>query len=369
MSPSALLHVALRRGWVLVPAIAGVTLVAYAVASATQASVVSESIVVAPTGATSKSPGEAVQAAKLAETYTILIPEDGGVIRAVARAVDRPASEVADDIATVGSPNTFLIRLRYTDDDEESSLAGARALTDAVIGSEPAARGVEPGTLRVVRLPRVDEIRSGGTGPAIPVGVFLGLCLGLVLVIALERADPRIDGEEDAIRALGCPATRVSHLSDASIGALLDRWQRLAVEQGDTRHPARIGFLAGTARGEELVAPAARMLATLAARIGRVVTVREPGDGGDGRNGAEIELLLGGQPGSEAAGESIVVGSAFTVLVVGRGNKEDELQAAANVVRQFGGQPGWALVVDRPDALQWAEPVPDAVPSRPVARV
>lgn len=350
---SNLFSVLRRRGWILIPAVLGVTAVLYGLSSSRETTVLGETLVVAPTGATSKTPGNALQAAKLAQTYTLLIPEDGGVIKAVAAAVERSESDIASRITAVGAPDTFLIRLRYEDDDQERAIEGTRALAQAVASDPPAARGVAPGSLKVVRLPRVTDVQTVDTGPVIPIGVFLGLCLGLLLMIAWERADPRVDDDESVALGLICPATRVSHLSEASIGPLLDRWIRLAGNGADTRLTPRVGLLAGSPRAESLVEPTASLIVSMAARVGRVVAVRDARED-DGKiiAGADLELLVGGAPGSAAAGEIVAENSSFSVFVVKRGSNIGELEAGASVLRQFGSRLGWALFVDDPKSLR-----------------
>jgi hypothetical protein len=353
---SNLLRVLLRRGWILIPAVLGVTAVMYGLSSSRETKALGEALVVVPTGATAQTPGNALQASKLAQTYTLLIPEDGGVIKTVADAVDRPESDVASRITAVGAPDTFLIRLRYEDDGEQRAIRGTRALSRSVTDTPPAARGVATGSLKVVRLPRLTDVQTAAAGPAIPIGVFLGICLGLLLMIAWERADPRVDDDEALALELTCPATPISHLSEASVGALLDRWIRLTRDDADSRRTPRVGLLAGSAAAESLVEPTAELIATLAERVGRVVAVRDAReDAGKIVAGADLELLVGGAPGSASAGEVVADNSSFAVFVVKRGSNAGELEAAASVLRQFGSQLGWALFIDDVGSLRRVE--------------
>ena len=63
-----------------------------------------------------------------------------------------------------------------------------------------------------------------GTKSVALLGVILGSVLGVVLLLAWERSDPRIDDLETLGSEVDCPTTSLEHASDETTAALLDRW-------------------------------------------------------------------------------------------------------------------------------------------------
>jgi len=59
-------------------------------------------------------------------------------------------------------------------------------------------------------------------------GPIVGIALGLLLIVAWERVDPRIDRPEDLSREVGSPTSPVSEISEAGANALIARWKALA---------------------------------------------------------------------------------------------------------------------------------------------
>jgi hypothetical protein len=343
-SRSKLLAVALRRGWIVVVAIAAVTGIAVTVNDSRPGQTITEAVAIVPAGASDDGPGNATQATQLAQTYVEAIPLDGAVIDFIARQIDRPSAEVDDHIAVVGNPETSVLRLRYDDSSKVRALVAASALLRSVTGPRPLARSVAPRSLQVVHAPRVLRESAGESSAAIPIGVILGLCLGLVLLVAWERSDPRIDRPEELAEAAGTPATALGDLGPGNIEALLERWRRLA---GDGPGPHAIGLLAGTQRTEELVRPAANELAGLSASNGtllRLASAQPPplGEPADG-----LVVMTGGLPGGPSAGEAVAAAAAVVVIAVERGARVSELRATLAVLEQFGAPPAWALLAQR----------------------
>lgn len=340
---SKLLSVALRRGWVVLAAVAAVTAVAVAVGSARPGSTLAQAVGVVPAGATDESPGNATQATQLAQTYVQAIPLDGAVLSAVGRAVGRSSSEVAARVTVVGDPETSVLLLRYEDSDRARALVGTNALLQAVTGDAPNARSVAPQSLVLVRGPRVlRETSAASDRTTVPVGVLLGLVLGLVLIVAWERSDPRIDSAGELANAAGTPATALGDVAPGNIDALLERWRRLA---GDGAGPHVVALLAGTRRAEPLVASAAHGLASLSASNGQLLRLgTAPPVPGSERG---LVVVTGGAPGSPAAGEAVAADAAVVVVTVPRGARATELRESLHVLDQFGARPTWALLVRR----------------------
>jgi hypothetical protein len=337
------LAVALRRGWVVLAAVAAVTALAVAIDRARTGRTVAQTVVVVPSGAGAKGPGNATESIKLAQTYVEAIPLDGGVLSYVARTIGQPIPDVADAITVVGNPTTSVLLLRYTDSNHDRALAAASALLGAVVGARPHAHSVAPHSLATVRAPSVLSESAGRSSTAIPIGVILGLCLGLVLIVAWERSDPRIDGPRELAHAAGTPATALGDVAPGNIDALLERWRRLA---GDEQGPHVVGLVAGTRRTERLVGPAANELVALSETNGhalRLATAPPPATGGE----RGLVVRTGGRPGGPAAGEAVASDASVVVVVVEPGARVTELRSTLAVLDEFGAPPRWALLARR----------------------
>ncbi len=340
-----LLAIALRRGWVVIVAVAAVTALAVTVGAARPGSVLAQAVAIVPAGATAETPGNATQATQLAQTYVQAIPLDGAVLGAIARRVDRTPADVGTRVTVVGNPETSVLLLRYEDTDRDRAIAGTSTLLHAVTSSLPSARSVAPESLVLVRGPRVlRESSAAEDSTTIPIGVILGIVLGLVLIVAWERSDPRIDGPGELANAAGAPATALGDVAPGNIDALLERWRRLA---GDGAGPHVVALLAGTRRAQGLVRPAAGELVGLSAANGQLLRLATaaPPPGGGGERG--LVVVTGGMPGGPEAGEAVAADAAVVVVAVPRGARAGELRESLEVLDQFGARPTWALLVRR----------------------
>lgn len=253
--------------------------------------------------------------------------------------IGRPVADVEQAVAVVGNPTTSVLLLQYRDSDASRALTAASALLTAVTGAHPRANSVAPSSLVTVRGPSVLRSSTGSGSSAIPIGVILGLCLGLVLVVAWERSDPRIDSVNELAHAAGTPATALGDVAPGNIGALLDRWSRLA---GDSTGPHVVGLLAATRRTEELVSPAAGELVELSATNGHVL--RLAGAAPSAADGHGLVIATGHRPGGPGAGEGVAAGADVVVVAVERGARVSELRRTLAVLDQFGAPPRWALL-------------------------
>jgi hypothetical protein len=339
-SDSKFAAVAWRRGWIVVFAIAGVTALAVWVNGSRPGKTVTEAVAIVPAGASEEGPGNATQATQLAQTYVEAIPEDGAVIAYIAKQIGRSEDEVADGITVVGNPATSVLRLQYEDTDRGRALKADQALLDSVTGRKPRGESVAPRSLNVVHDPLILRETAGATSAAIPVGVILGLALGLVLVVAWERSDPRIDGPSELAEAASTPATALGDVAPGNIDALLERWRRLP---GNGHGPQVVGLLAATTRSEDLVRPAANELARMSASSGQLLRVGNSG----GDSGEGLVIITGGVPGGPSAGEAVAADASVVVVAVERGARAAELRGTLSVLEQFGATPAWALLVKR----------------------
>jgi capsular polysaccharide biosynthesis protein len=222
----------LRRRWWLIPlAVVMTAAAAFAAAQLKESNYTASSWLVTSSDDGFRGPGRAFDASRLALTYATSLPEDDQLIAHIARAIDRSPDEVDDNFTVVNQPDTAAVRLRYSDDDPEVARAGARAAAEGASGREPAAASVTPGTLSVVRLADESDESTDFGLLALALGALLGLGLGIILMLALERADPRLDEPRDVQELTGIPASRLDDLTPGRAAALLERWHALAGKQ------------------------------------------------------------------------------------------------------------------------------------------
>jgi hypothetical protein len=348
-----------RRGWVLAVSVVVVTIVVAGASKAADTVYIGEAIAVVPSGAGEGKPGSAGEANKLAFTYAGLIPQDGRVRARVAATLGRRATGA---IVSFNDPQTALVRLRYENKDPAVAVRGARAIAEAVTGPDPITTAIAPDSLLLSRLPERAFRKAGPTNTPIPIGVTLGLFLGVVLVAAWARADPRVDNADALRRTLSVPVTDASALTATSTHALLTRWMTLAGSS-----PAHVAMV-------PVGGPPANDLSRVLLLIGRGQGVRVAvGERNDGVGGvgtarddrtwnalvsaatagrlrpaeSEVDLVLvrAGEIGSEAAGEAVALACDLTVLVVRGGTQVAAVTRAVTTLAQFGLDVAWAVLV------------------------
>ena len=332
-----------RRGWVILAAALAVTAIAYAFAGGTDRPYTAESVTVVQSGASGKGPGAANDAATLASTYAAVIPADTEVSRYVARRLDVSTNYVNDHVSVVTDSGTSIVRLRFRDENRQRALDGATALARAVTSERPVTEAIERRSLVLVRLPEPPERANDAQSTVLPIALALGLLLGLTLFVAWERADRRVDDVGALAGELNTPASAVWALSPTGATALVERWRSLV-----RRTPVRVAIIPATRKLAPLAADAAR---TLARRLpagyrGVVVDSYPPRESEDIYDGArdEIRLVVGGAPGTDAAGEGAAISSDLTVLVAAPGTSARDIREAVGVLEQFGAGPDWALL-------------------------
>ncbi len=311
---------------------------AYLVAQTRPSNWTAQALVVVPSGQRANDPGRAFEAGSLAASYAILIPDDPRILRHVASSVRQPPKDVEDRIEVFNQPDTALLRLVFRGADSAQALTGARALASAVAGEREVSPLVPRGSLDVVRLPDAAEPPPSSTAMAVAVGSVLGLILAGILLIAWERADPRIDTIADLQAELQCPATSFGERVPVNtVRALVARWDELAGRPG-----ARVTLLAASDDVDAAISTIAERLRDAAAS-GGAGSVEGPAGG---RNAA-VSLLVAGRPGTEAVGEAVAATSDLTVLVLREGTRVAAIRSAVDALRQFGTTPDWALLVPR----------------------
>ena len=321
---------------------------------------VAESVLLIPPTGGGGGPGNAGEASNLATSYADLIPADRAIAQSLARKIGRDPDVVESNISVTNDFNTTIVRLLFSDSYPAVALKGARFLAESVSGPAPVSAQIAPRSLTIVRLPSQVTSQAMGTKSVVVLGAILGALLGVVLLLAWERSDPRIDDLETLRAEIDCPTSSLEHASDESTAALLDRWIALAGAE-----PAHIALLPVSANAEPAAVRACHELARVSSLTSRKVATAESSS--PSLQEAPIVLGLGGIPGSDSAGEGLAIRSDVSVLVVTKGTRIAELRRTLSVLEQYGVAPVWAVMAPPVQARQSTEAPtgPRAVTSAP----
>jgi capsular polysaccharide biosynthesis protein len=157
-------------------------------------------------GASAAGPGSANDANALALTYASIIPLDQLEMRQVAESTLLPLDTVTKSVSAVAVSGTSAIVLSF------KAASGTQAVNDvnlfAQVVTTGGAHSAVPGRSLVVVKSATSASRSGELRNfGIPLGVIVGLLIGAIAVLAIERADPRIDDVEDLAAITGTAVT------------------------------------------------------------------------------------------------------------------------------------------------------------------
>jgi capsular polysaccharide biosynthesis protein len=196
-----------RRWWLLLLCLIAGTSGGYFARTSQSSTVYSASAELAVvSGASGAGPGSANDADALAVTYASIIPLDQLEMQKVADSTRLPLHTVTKSVSVVAVSGTSAIVLSF------KAASGAQAIKDVNLFAEVVTIGaanpaIPRRSLTEVKLAtsasRSGELRNYG----IPLGIILGLLIGAVAVLAIERADPRVDDVEDLAAITGTPAT------------------------------------------------------------------------------------------------------------------------------------------------------------------
>jgi hypothetical protein len=192
-----------------------------------------------------------------------------------------------------------------------------------------------------VRQAGVPERKSNSLVLGTTIGAVLGLGLGLVLLIAWERADPRLHRAEDCLELTDVPTTELDRITPAAGLTLLERWHELG------RKPSvRVALVPLSADLKELTDAVARWLggsdrdpAPTAGRFDGPRHFDEPAPE------SSLALVSGDPPGGPAAGEMEALRSNVVVLLVNRRASARKLAEVVEMLDQFGHPLDWILFV------------------------
>ncbi|MGN6868895.1 MAG: hypothetical protein ACTHMY_10900 [Solirubrobacteraceae bacterium] len=280
----------------------------------------------------------------LAQTYAGVIPTDDRLLAAVGKAIGESSSTIGQNLSVVNEQNTSLLQITFKASQPNQAAAGARAAARLLSGASPAAAGIVPSSIETVTMPKNPGPVAKSKGTAIVIGAALGLVLGIVLLIAWERSDPRVRDARELSSQIGCPATPVDRLSPNAAYALLERWASL------TDHvPARVAVLPASAAVEDQTEAVVSELRGAGGQLVRHIDARAgivPEDLANGYAESEtgVVLVQAGPPGGESSGEAIALGCDLTVVVVPAGARAADIRQLGEELTSFGIVPVWALL-------------------------
>jgi capsular polysaccharide biosynthesis protein len=217
-----------RRGWVLLVTVLVASACALVIGVIRGTTYTAESTAVV--AVKSKAAINAVtpdQAVQLATTYAVLIPKDAAFLQNMATTLVTSVAEVQSSLSVFNSPGTSLLVIDYEGTSAHKAIAGATAALNGITGAHPVTPNITPRSLGAVQVPTTASASKDVT-VLVAVGVIVGIALGLLLIVAWERVDPRIDRPEDLSHEIGSPTSPVNEISESGVKALLARWKALA---------------------------------------------------------------------------------------------------------------------------------------------
>jgi capsular polysaccharide biosynthesis protein len=308
-----------RRAWVLVVAVLAGMLGAQFVALGHASTYTARATLLVQSGAGASGPGAANDAAALAITYAAFIPTDGATIKAAARDLNLPQSQVSANITMSAESGTSVIVLDYAAPTAAEAIKGADAVA-RVVARSPAGSGIPSRSISVVREPVTASPTSSLRRYALPIGGIFGLAVGLIIVMAMERSDPHLDEANVVSEVFDCPSNAL---------------------------PTEIG-LPELARAIALAADASNHLTVLpmersdqASATSLVLGLRQvwPSDMAMPSITASSEF--------EAAAMSLSQGTGPTVVVLQPGASKRKASTVAERLRLIKRDPVWAVVMGR----------------------
>ncbi|MBV9604679.1 MAG: hypothetical protein JO027_06220 [Solirubrobacterales bacterium] len=283
---------------------------------------------------------------KLATTYAGIIPSDDTLLRDVGKAVGQSPAQVAQNLTVVNTQNTSILQISFKATDPRVATEGARSAASLLAGASPVAAGIVPSSLQIISLPSpVAPAATTQKSRTVAIGAVLGLILGIVLLVAWERSDPRVTDARSLSNQFGCPATPADRLSVDAAHAMLERWASL------TDHvPARVAILPADGASVQEADEVTRLLARsghgvryVDARTGALPASLTNGHEYDGDE--SVVLVHAAPPGM--GGEAVALNCDLTVVVVRSGARNAEVRRMSEELANFGLVPAWALLTPR----------------------
>ncbi len=306
-----------RRGWLLALALVAGSAGGWFAGVHAGTSYSAQAVVVVQSGAGKTGPGSANDALALATTYSALIPKDQSILSTAGGVLNLSNSAVANGLSVTVEEGTSLLQIDFTASSPQRAIEGAQAVAHAVASGTPRTDAIATGSIAVVSLPTGAHRQGTLHKDGVVLGGFLGIVVGLILVLAAERADPRIDDAPAMATASGCRAALV---------------------------PTDLSF-----------AELARVLADAGQKTGLTIVPVEVSD-----TTPTMELARGLRPCWPVDGPAVSISTSFssgvvelsrgtgpTVLVSHPGTRQRDVLAAAERLRMIGRPPIWAVLTNR----------------------
>lgn len=306
-----------RRSWLLVLALVAGTAGGFVAAKSSSTTYSATSTLVVQSGAGRAGPGSANDAQALATTYAALIPKDQAILQVVAASLHVSTNTLARHLSVSVEMGTSLLLMKYSAPTGPQAVAGSKLLARTVASATAPTPAIASGSLVIVQLPNGAVAGGALHKYGAPIGALFGLLLGIVLVLAAERADPRVDDTFTLGQAAGCPAASLP--ADLSLPELARALARAAGGATLTVVPLE----------ESDTAPAM----AIARRLGSTMPPTRAGTG------------VGLSPSFSSGAVELSRGAGPTILVVRPGRRRRDVAAATERLRLMGREPLWAVLV------------------------
>ena len=276
-----------------------------------------QATLVVQSGAGKAGPGSANDALALATTYSALIPKDQSILSYAGSALGVSTTTVERDLTVTVESGTSLLLLDFSAPTAAQAVAGADAVARAVSSDTSLTAAIAAGSIAVVNAPSTAHKQGTLHNDGLAIGGFLGLVVGLILVLAAERADPRVDDSVAMAAAAGCRAALIPN--DLSFDELARALADTGAGRGLTIVPIAISDTASTME------------------LARGLRPCWPADGPS----------VGISPAFSSGVVELSRGSGPTVLVSHPGSRQRDVQVAAERLRMIGRTPVWAVLANR----------------------
>lgn len=209
----------LRRGWMLALAMVAGATGGWFTGAHHATSYSAQATLEVQTGAGTAGLGNANNAVALATTYAAVVPTDGQLLRAAGRRLKLDEPTVAKRVSASVETGTSVLLVTYTAPTAEEAVRGAHVVSTTMASSPAVAATIPTGSVQVVHLPTSATVADTLKKYGLPIGGILGLLVGLIIVMAAERADPRVDDAAALSSLSRCPASTVpGDVTDAELG-------------------------------------------------------------------------------------------------------------------------------------------------------
>jgi capsular polysaccharide biosynthesis protein len=304
-----------RRWWLLALCILAGT-AGGALARSAQAPMYSASSeIVVATGAGEKGPGDANDAIALALTDASILPSDQALLNSVSQEIGVPTRVIADHLSASVEAGTSVVLVSYDASSPSAAIKGANAVGRTITSHDEEISAIPNGSLSLVQLATGASASGMLFTYGLPLGALLGLLIGLVFVVGIERADPRADDVEDLAQATGTAATAYpGPVALAELEQLLDR--------------ASDG------------APAATLVPLSDLEVAHVIALRNGLDAAADHQSLAIDIA--GPVGS--LDDRLTRGEGPTVLVVKTSARLRSIKESVQRLEMLGRRPVWAVL-------------------------